>query len=243
VKSLVIGASAGLGRAIADTLAAAGHELFIVASSADDLASVASDLSLRHRVKVHSHAMDLVDGDAVQLRERVLAAMTGLDNLFFVAGVSLRTDRGPIPNADARLLMNVNFVAGVSVVNAFLADLADNPNGNIVGMSSVAAARARRNNAVYGASKRGLEFYFDAVRHYLADRPCRVQYYRLGYLRTRMTQGQKLPFPAMDPSTAAKRICRNLGRNLSATYLPWWWFAIMSSIQLLPWPIYRRLNI
>lgn len=243
MKSLVIGASAGLGRSIAERLAACGHELFIVASSFDDLNAIATDLALRYGVRVHRHVADLAQTDTADLRTRVTDAMGGLDNLFFVAGISLRADRGPIDDADARRLMNVNFVSGVAIINAFLADLADNASGNIVGIGSVAAARGRRNNAVYSASKRGLEFYFETVRHYLANHACKVQFYRAGYLRTNMTFGQKLPFPAMEPDAAADVICGNLGRDLGRVYIPRWWLAIMAAIRLLPWPIFRRLDI
>jgi NAD(P)-dependent dehydrogenase (short-subunit alcohol dehydrogenase family) len=124
-----------------------------------------------------------------------------------------------------------------------LDDLAKNRGANIVGMSSVAAARGRRINSVYGAAKRGFEGYFEALRHRLADLPCRVQFYRLGYLRTRMTFGQKLLFPPLDPAEAARVIVGNLGRDMGLVYLPWWWRPIIAIIVRLPWPIYKRLNI
>ena len=243
MKSLIVGASAGLGRALAERLAGLGHELFLVSSDAADLEPLAADLKLRHGNPVHVRALDLAEADPEPLRTAVLGEMGGIDNLFYVAGVSIDDDSGPIPDDTALRLMSVNFVSGVRVVNAFLGDLAENPNANIVGMGSVAAGRGRRNNSVYGAAKRGLEFYFETLRHYLAAKPCAVQFYRLGYLETRMTFGQKLPFPVMHPDAAAARICANLGRDLGAVYLPWWWFGIMTIIKLLPWTIFRKLEI
>jgi len=41
----------------------------------------------------------------------------------------------------------------------------------------------------------------------------------------------------------AKVIVDNLGRDLGAVYLPWWWWPITAIIRLLPWPIFKRLNI
>ena len=243
MRSLVIGASAGLGRAIAETLAEDGHILFLVASDEDDLRSLSADLALRFNAEVHSEACDLANIDPRALRGRVIDCMKGIQNVFFVAGLSVSEDTGPINDELATRLMEVNFVAGVRVVNAFLGDLANDPDANIVGMGSVAACRGRRNNSIYGASKRGLEFYFDALRHYLAAKKCQVQFYRLGYLHTRMTMGQSLPFPLMDPQVAARKICSNLGRDMTPVHLPYWWFGITSTLKLLPWWIFRRLDI
>jgi short-subunit dehydrogenase len=96
---------------------------------------------------------------------------------------------------------------------------------------------------VYGAAKSGLETYFAALRHYLVGKPCRVQFYRLGYLDTAMTFGQKLMFPALPPEAAAAAIVANLHRDLGAVYLPAWWRPIATVVRLLPWPVFKRLNI
>ena len=71
----------------------------------------------------------------------------------------------------------------------------------------------------------------------------KVQFYRLGYLKTRMTAGQKLPFPALDPSEAAKSMVANMGKDLGSVYLPRWWIGIMSLIQALPWALFKKLDI
>jgi short-subunit dehydrogenase len=240
VRSLVIGASGGLGRALAERLAGAGHELFLVASDERDLAAQGADLALRFGVRVSHRAMDLAAPDPGALRLEVIARMGGVDHLFYVAGQSLRRAE-PIEDALAQRLVAVNFGSAVRIVNAFFADMENRP-GDIVGIGSVAAARGRRLNSLYGAAKRGLESYFEALRHRLVGRPCRVQFYRAGYLRTRMVFGQKLLFPALDPDAAAARIVANLGRDLGAVYLPWWWRPIMIVLRMLPWRVFKRLD-
>ena len=47
----------------------------------------------------------------------------------------------------------------------------------------------------------------------------------------------------VNPDQGAKVIVDNLGRDLGAVYLPWWWWPITAIIRLLPWPIFKRLNI
>jgi short-subunit dehydrogenase len=242
MRSLIVGASAGLGRALAEHLAAAGHDLFLVASDQRDLVATGDDLRIRHGARLAVMSMDLTAPEPGRLRAEVMARLGGLDNLFYVAGTSLM-DADVLRDDMLEDLIAVNFSSGVRVVNAFLGDLAKLPGANIVGIGSVSAARGRRLNSVYGAAKRGLEFYFEALRHRLTGMPCRVQFYRVGYLQTRMTFGQKLPFPALDPKRAALVITANLGKDAGLIYLPWWWRIIVGIVVLLPWPIFKRLNI
>jgi NAD(P)-dependent dehydrogenase (short-subunit alcohol dehydrogenase family) len=241
MKTLVVGASAGLGRAVAERLAADGHALYLVASDARDIAALVSDLSIRFGVKVTGESLDLAKLDIAALRQRVHDNLGPIENLFYIAGVST-LDSGPIDDDLAVRLIEVNFSAAVRIVNAFLPDLKEG-SGNLVGAGSVSSSRGRRTNSVYAAAKNGLDTYFAAMRHYLAGARCRVQFYRLGYIETRMTFGQRLMFPALKPDQGAKVIVDNLGRDLGAVYLPWWWWPITAIIRLLPWPIFKRLNI
>ena len=243
MRSLVFGASAGLGRSLAEKLAELDHELFIVSRDGDDLQALAQDLIERFGATVHIRTANLEDAQPADIRRFVFDEVDRLDNLFYVAGYSYEDDSGQIPDDILIRLVNTNYVSCVRMVNVFLSDLADNPGANIVGMGSVAAGRGRRNNSVYASAKRGMEFYFEALRHYLAKRRCRVQFYRLGYLDTQMTFGQNLLFPVLSPSTAAEKICRNLGRDLGRVYLPFWWLIVMTTLNYLPWRIFRKLDI
>jgi short-subunit dehydrogenase len=242
MKSVVIGASAGLGRALADRLASAGHHLYLLASDERDLVPLAADLHLRFGVQVYTRCVELTDVDVVDVRAHVLASLGPPDNLFYIAGASTM-DSGPRDDGEVRRLIAVNFTSGVRLVNAFLDDLSRTTRANVVGAGSVAAVRGRRMNSVYGAAKSGLDSYFAAMRHYCVGKPCRVQFYRLGYLATRMTFGQRLMFPAMTADAAAAVIVANLGRDLGAVYLPAWWKPIAAVVSLLPWPVFKRLNI
>ena len=241
MNTVIVGASAGLGRAIAERLAADGHALYLIASDAQDIAALVADLGIRFGIKVSGESLDLAEFDAAALRQRVRENLGPVENLFYIAGFSV-LDSGPIADDLAVRLIDVNFTAAVRVVNAFLPDLKAG-GGNLVGAGSVSSSRGRRTNSVYAAAKSGLETYFAAMRHYLAGSHCRVQFYRLGYIGTRMTFGQRLMFPALKPEQGADTIVKNLGRDLGAVYLPWWWWGITTIIRFLPWPIFKRLNI
>ncbi len=242
MKSLIIGGSAGLGRAIAERLAESGHDLFLVASDARELAAASKAIALRFPVKTFHVAMDMADPDPAALRRQVLKRMGRIDNLFYIAGRSIG-DAGTLDDAVVEQLLAINFVSGVRIINAFIDDLANRRGANLVGIGSIAGVRGRRRNSVYGAAKRGLESYFEAVRHRLAGRPCKVQFYRAGYLKTHVRAGRKPLLPPLDAGKAADRIVANLGRDLGTVTLPWWWRPIMAAIALLPWAVYKRLDL
>jgi short-subunit dehydrogenase len=242
MRSLVIGATRGLGRSLAELLAKNHHDLFLVSSKERDLAPLAADLASRYGVRAFYLACDLAAPDPAALHAEVKARLGGIENLFYIAGLSLR-DAPPVTDELALRLVNVNLTSAVRLVNLFFAELAGTPGANIVGIGSVAAARGRRINSVYGAAKRGLEGYFEALRHRLAGQACKVQFYRAGYLKTDKTAEQKRFLPALEPDAAASVIVANLGKDLGAVYLPRWWGAVTTILRLLPWAAFKRLDI
>lgn len=243
MKSLVIGASAGLGRALATKLAEIGHDLHLVASDARDLVPLSRDLHLRFGGHATFSALDLNDFDVSRLHDKVMDTLGAPTSLFYIAGWSTPEDTGSMEDVIASRLVRVNMLAAIKIVNAFLPDLEYVETGNIVGIGSTAAARPRRHNSVYGAAKRGIEFYFGTLRHYLAFRPCSVQFYRVGYLDTRLTAGMRLLFPKCRPSVAAEKIVKGLGKDRGVVYLPWWWRWIMLVYRSLPGLIHNRLDV
>jgi len=243
MKSLVVGASAGLGRALTEELARRGHDLIILASDERDIAPLARNLMLSHSVTVETFAADLATLDPAKIRPGRDERFKDLDCLFLVAGVSHAADIGSMDQALLESLIAINFVGAARIVNALLDDLTFRPNGHIIGVGSVAAARARKSNIVYGASKRALEFYFAGIQHRLADAPCRVQFYRLGYMATQMLGDRKTLLPAASPEHVARVMVDRLGSPSGVRYLPGWWRWVMLIFRMLPWAIFRRLDV
>ncbi|MBF0434408.1 MAG: SDR family NAD(P)-dependent oxidoreductase [Magnetococcales bacterium] len=243
MKALVIGASAGLGRALAQQLGASGHELYLVASDQRDLLPLAQDLSLRYGVTVHCAAIDLADLDPDALRHQVLEKMPSLSALFYVAGCAFNQDNGPVPAVVADRLLKVNFTSGARIINAFLDHLDAQPRGLVVGIGAVAAVRARGDNMIYAAAKRGLEFYCAALRHRYNRRPLTVQFYRVGYMLTSMLGGSETPLPAAAPEKIAAHIVAHLEDDFGMRHLPGWWYWVCLVLKLLPWTIFKRLSL
>lgn len=238
----IIGASAGLGLALARALAKQGHNLFLVAQDARDLGAIAADLALTCSVNVRTAALDINTADPDELVRLACDPFGHIDHLLFVAGLSQANDAPGLADADVNRLLQTNFCAPVRIINAFIPHLLSRPKASVTGAGSVASIRARRRNVHYGAAKSGLEFYFSGLRHAFSDTPCRIQYYRLGYLDTQMTFGQRLLFPAAKPERVASDVVSSLGIDRVGTYLPGWWRFIAIALHGLPWRVFRRLD-
>lgn len=240
---IVVGASAGLGRALAERLGRQHRSLILVAGDQRDLAALASDLEIVGGARVRVLAHDAADHAALAERlDGLVAEGEDIEGLLFPVGAMAPDDEGELDPSAAERLMQVNFLCVASVVRRFLPRLERQRSGVVVGFGSVASIRGRGRNVAYAASKRALESYFESLRHRCEPQGLCVVFYSLGYLRTSLSFGQKLPLPSADPSAMAEEICRELGRRRGKHYKPGWWRWIALVVRHLPWFVYGRLR-
>jgi short-subunit dehydrogenase len=243
VNLIVVGASAGLGRALADRLASKGHNLLLVASSSADLEALSADLQIRNRVKVDKAAVRLgCDQESVQKVLESVQAFGNIDGVFFPIGYSRDDDDGTLPAQEIERIAASNLGAIMALCSAILPDMLKQRQGFLVFFGSVAAERGRSSNIVYAAAKRGLQSFAESMRHRCAPHGVTVQYYQLGYLNTAQTFGKKLPFPAAEPEQAAAFIVDRIGRDFGQCYFPWFWRYICLALRMTPWSIFKKLK-
>ncbi len=242
MTTLILGASAGIGRELARHFAAQQHRLLLVARDRAELEAEAKHLRTVYGAEVEILAADAADPVALTRLLGGLACAPTIRTLCFPVGLTLEPDDGLLPAAEAVTLVNANLTSIMAVTALFLPVLLQANEGNIIGFGSVAAIRGRRSNIVYAAAKRGLESYFESLRHRLAATGVAVQFYRLGYVATGMTFGKTLLFPPVTPESVARRVLRGLGRDIPLTHVPGFWAGIGLLVRMLPWRLYRRLN-
>jgi short-subunit dehydrogenase len=152
VTALVIGASSGLGRALANQLALHKHDLLLVASDVRDLEALAADLMLRNDVAVHTLALDL--GRETDPGVRIAAAldaMPPLCALLLPIGASREDDDFSLDASRIGQLLAINLHAPLAIVHALLPKLLES-RGVIVLFGSIAAVRGRGRNVVYATT-------------------------------------------------------------------------------------------
>lgn len=240
---IIVGASAGLGRALAGELAKQGHSLILVSGDERDLQAEAADLRIRYGGNITSVACHL-KSDETTVRQIATAAgeSTEIDGVFFPLGLSNDNDDGTQSPSVTSALVEANLAGTMALTSHLLPGMIKRNRGYIVGFGSVAAERGRSSNVVYAAAKRGLTSFFESIRHRVAGSNIKVHFFQMGYMSTAQTFGKKLPFPAADPHKAARDIVAVLERDRGLSYYPAFWRWICLALRLTPWFVYRKLR-
>ncbi|MFI5244524.1 MAG: SDR family NAD(P)-dependent oxidoreductase, partial [Gemmatimonadales bacterium] len=234
----------GVGRALAESCARRGFDLRLVARDATDLDAVAADCSIRHGIIAKTLALDLGDEAfrAASLIEWLRAAGGGVDHVFLTAGAIDSADTGLPPEPALLRLTRVNYLSLAQIMTAMAAEAPSLGLRTLLACSSIAASAPRGKNMAYAAAKSALATFCLGMRHHLAATGVKVQVYRLGYVDTSMTFGQKLLLPVVSPAVVAERMCRDLDKDIGDVFFPGYWRWIVAGLRVLPWPVYRRLK-
>jgi short-subunit dehydrogenase len=243
MNALIVGASAGIGRELCEALGSRGIGLLIVASDIRDLLPLSEHIKLLYGVKVQVIEVDVSKTrECVALIAKASEDFGVIDDIYFPIGVSRNDDCGLLDLDDSINILNANLVGIIAITSYFLPKLLALSRANIVGFGSIAAVRGRSSNVVYAVAKRGLESYFESLRHITSRTNIRIQFYKLGYVETQQSFGKTLIFPSVSPRKVVKKVLSNLGKDTGEVFYPRFWSAISITISLLPWFLYRRLN-
>lgn len=240
---LIVGGSTGLGRALAERFARAGHALLLVSSDLRDTRAVAADLALRYHVPVLPLLLDLaVPAVDFQSLDAALSDLPPLAGILLAAGMNSPDDQPGQPAKAMDALTSTNHTTICKIIDHYLPGLRAASSGLIVGFGSVAATRGRTRNAAYSAAKSALSCYFESLRHSTYASSVTVQFYVLGYLDTNLAFGQRLLLPPATPGRLADKVYRRRRRDFGVSYYPTFWYPICVIVRSLPWFAYRRLS-
>ena len=179
---VITGASSGIGAATARALAADGHRLALLARRADRIEALAEELG----DGTIAIAADVADrGSIVAAASRVQDELGGADILVNNAGVMLLAPFSSDQQAEIRQMVEVNLLGAMTATGVFLDQLRDG-GGDLVNISSVAGRTARAGNAVYAATKWGINGWSEALRQELQP-DIRVMVIEPGAVATELT--------------------------------------------------------
>jgi hypothetical protein len=141
-------------------------------------------------------------------------------------------------------MIRTNFVAPARLLLAFGSAMKTRGHGTIVGVSSVAGDRGRGSNFIYGSAKAGLTAFLSGLRNALFRSGVHVITVKPGFVRTRMTDGMRLPAAlTAEPEEVARAIVRAQAKRRDSIYVRVIWGPIMAIIRGLPEPIFKRLSL
>lgn len=159
--AIVTGASSGIGEAMARELARRGHQVVLVARSADRLDEIAASLS----PKAHALPADLSQRtDRAALPGRLAALGLVPDILINNAGIAIRGLVAKSVPEQQLDVVEVDVAAVVDLCSRFLPGMVDRGCGAVLNMSSSAGLGPSPGNATYGAAKAFVLFYTENLR-------------------------------------------------------------------------------
>ena len=235
--AIIIGASSGIGRALATTLSRDGYRVGVVARRTDLLAGLQAELTGPCVIKTvdvsqPELAMPLLRELIEELRDVqlfIVSAGTGFDNPAF----------GWEPERET---IAVNVLGFAGMVNVAVAHLEARGSGHLVGISSIAALRGSRAAPAYAASKAFVSNYLQGVRYRFkkSKLPIVVTDVQPGFVDTPMAKADRL-FWVASPETAARQIAAAIRGKKKRAYITRRWRLIAWLIRGLPDAVYSRL--
>jgi short-subunit dehydrogenase len=243
-RAILVGASTGLGAALAKKLAREGWTLALLSRRSAVLADLCADLNTDGVTRAISYEHDVTDYDEVpSLLTKIVADLGGLDLFIFNSGINLPPGLEKMNATDDIQMIATNLSGAI----AWLAPVGDlmkeAKSGMIVGISSVAGDRGRIANPGYNTSKAGLTTYLEALRNRLTRHGVHVLTVKPGFIATDMLRSSAGPKPfTITPERAADDIYKAILKRKQTFYTHPIWRWIMLAIQHVPSVIFRRLS-
>jgi len=246
MKVVVLGATKGMGRALARHLAARGDELFLLGRDLPELTRSAADLEARAGRASGSLGTAVCDLERPEgfspALEAAEARLQGLDAVVVTAGLFATQDQLEADPELARRLLTVDFANTVVFCEDARKRLLARGGGTLCVFSSVAGERGRKPVILYGAAKAGLSRYLEGLDHKFRARGLRTICVKPGFVRTGMTEGLKAPPFAGEPEAVAAQVVRAIDGGRPVVYAPGIWRLIMFVIRLLPRFVMRKIG-
>lgn len=242
---VILGATRGIGRAVARRLAARGDRLCLLGRDRDELERSARDLEIRAGDAGHHVATAYCDlADPSSFGPALDAAVAALGRVDAVVVTAADFATQPALEADRdhlQRLLTVNFSNTVLFCeDARQRLLAE--GGTLCVVSSVAGDRGRSPVVLYGAAKAGLSHYLEGLDHRFRLKGLKVVCVKPGFVKTSMTAGLKPPPFAGEPDKVARDVVRAIDRGTPVVYTPRIWSLVMLLIRWLPRAVMRRIG-
>ncbi len=212
-KYWLIGASEGLGRALAQALSARGAELILSSRNTVRLESLCETLPDARAVPIDVTDLETVRG--------AVAAVGEVDGLIYNAGAYEPMTSSEWDTETALAISDVNYSGAVRVLGETVPGLVRAGKGDITLIGSLAGYRGLPAAIGYGASKAALISLAETMRFDLAGTGVTVRIVNPGFIKTRLTEKNSFKMPMlMTPEDAASRVVRAMEKRRFRTDFP-----------------------
>lgn len=248
-RTLITGASGGIGRAVTTALIDAGAQVLL--SGRDPVAlAEATAAAERHGAAAGDQILAAlpanlaVESDRQDLVDSLAADPGGLDLVVLAAGVGHRDSASGHSMAEVERLIGLNLIAQIRLVQGLAPLMGAGRPARIVLVGSIAGLLGVPEESVYAASKAGLALFADSVRTELRPAGIGITLLVPGVVDTDFfdrrgaAYGRRFP-PPIPASRVARALVRGLARNAEEIVVPGWLRIPLVLRQVAP-QVYRR---
>jgi NADP-dependent 3-hydroxy acid dehydrogenase YdfG len=230
----LVGASEGLGLALAQMMSRAGVEVILSARSADRLAAAVAAMP------GPATALPVDVGDRASVTAAA-AALGRIDGVVFLAGVYWPTTAQAWDQAQVEAMCDINFTGCARVVGAVMPGLVAQGHGHVVITGSLSGFRGLPGAIGYAASKAGTMALAESMYCDLRGSGIQVQVANPGFIRTRLTDKNDFAMPfLMEPDQAARAMWEHMNTDRFKVSFPMVFSWLFRLSQFLPdWAYYR----
>jgi short-subunit dehydrogenase len=238
---IIIGASTGIGRALALEFARAGFAVGITARRGDLLKELAGEIDAQGG-KAFIQEMDIAQTQvSMRLLEELLAKMGGADIIVVNAAIGENSNDLNWEREEETIAVNV--VGFTAMANVAMQYFLNRRMGHLVGISSIAGERGNRIAPAYAASKAFVSNYLQGLRNLAVknDANITVTDIKPGFVKTPMTAKNDRMFWSASAEKAAGQIFTAIQRKRSRAYITRRWRIMAWVIRHIPEWLYNRV--
>ncbi len=231
----LVGASEGLGAALAHKMSAAGVHLVLSARSEEKLNTLADSLPGRADVVT----VDVSDADSVKAAAE---AVGDIDGVVQIAGVYWPFGAKNWDADQAIAMADINFTGAMRLMGAIVPKFVERDAGHIVLTGSLSGFRGLPGAAAYTSSKAGVMTLAESLYADLHKTNVRVQLVNPGFVKTRLTDKNDFNMPfIMEPEDAAREYFEHMNTDAFKRSFPMVFSWVFRGSQFLPDWLYYRL--
>jgi NAD(P)-dependent dehydrogenase (short-subunit alcohol dehydrogenase family) len=232
----VVGASSGIGAAVARELVCRGATVAVSARREEQLHEVSEGRML-------VVPADVTDAASIaRAASTVRSALGPVDLVVISAGYWKQMDAGAWDTEVFDRHLRVNLTGMSNVFAAVLPPMLERRHGVIAGISSVAGYRGLAGSEAYGATKAAQLNLLESLRVQVARRGVRVTTICPGFVRTDLTADNRFPMPfIIDADKAGTAICDGLERDRTEIIFPLPMAVLMKTARFVPVRLWTAL--
>jgi short-subunit dehydrogenase len=238
---VIFGGRSEIGVEVATRLAR-GATVVLAARGADRLDGQVREVQAAGAAAVHAVEFDADDlASHAPLVDKLVAEHGPIATAvlaFGVLGDQARAERDP---AHAVAVVHTDYVAQVSLLTVLAATMRAAGSGALVVFSSVAGARVRRANYVYGSAKAGLDGFASGLADALHGSGVHLLLVRPGFVIGRMTEGMDPAPLSSTPAQVADATVRALAKGRRTVWVPATLAGLVFAMRMLPQAVWRRM--